>query len=213
MPGRLQAAQVSFDRPADGPPSAVRQDHVTSFDSDASPVVELFLQQPCSLNISRRPERPESQETVTNLGTSIRHEVGRQTTTALIDQLPPFMPRQSSLTPRISAQDLPPVPCVDLNHQSPIKRPEPLSPMLALHRCRLFDWSPSLVVALTPSPDGAYVAAARESGDIEIWRAAAGALGWQCELVSAWFIVRLLQICKRLPACALLPGLKIANSC
>jgi hypothetical protein len=188
MPGRLQAAQVSFDRPADGRPSAALQDHITSSDSDASPVVELFLQQPCSLNLSGQPERPELAETVTNFGTSSCQEVGRHTTTALIDQLPQSMRRQSSSTPRISARDLPPAPCVNLNHQLPIKRPEPLSPMLALHRCRLFDWSPSLVVALTPSPDGAYVAAARESGDIEIWRAAAGALGWQCELVSAWFI-------------------------
>eukprot|EP00897_Mesotaenium_endlicherianum_P000557 jgi/Mesen1/10501/ME000083S10004 len=54
--------------------------------------------------------------------------------------------------------------------------------MLELHRCRLIDWCPSFVVALAPSIDGSAIAAARESGDIEIWRVAAGSVGWACEL-------------------------------
>ncbi|GBG66273.1 hypothetical protein CBR_g57871 [Chara braunii] len=52
--------------------------------------------------------------------------------------------------------------------------------MLAIHRCRLLDWSPSAVVALAPSLDGTAVAVARESGQIELWSTAAGSVGWNC---------------------------------
>ena len=57
--------------------------------------------------------------------------------------------------------------------------------MLELHRCRLIEWSPSPVVALAPSVDGTAIAAARESGHVEIWRTAAGSVGWTCEVVSS----------------------------
>lgn len=54
--------------------------------------------------------------------------------------------------------------------------------MLELHRCRLIDWSPSPVVALSPSIHGDCLAVARDSGDVEVWRVAAGSAGWACQL-------------------------------
>ncbi|CAI7761986.1 unnamed protein product [Closterium sp. NIES-53] len=53
---------------------------------------------------------------------------------------------------------------------------------LEVHKCQAIDWRPSAVTALAASCDSAVVAAARENGDIEIWRVAAGAVGWACEL-------------------------------
>lgn len=55
--------------------------------------------------------------------------------------------------------------------------------MLEVHRCRQIEWSPSAVVALATSVNGAAVAVAREDGAIEIWSVAAGSLGWHCQLV------------------------------
>lgn len=54
--------------------------------------------------------------------------------------------------------------------------------MLEVHRCRQIEWSPSAVVALATSVNGAAVAVARENGAIEIWSVAAGSLGWHCQL-------------------------------
>ncbi|KAG0557990.1 hypothetical protein KC19_11G171000 [Ceratodon purpureus] len=54
--------------------------------------------------------------------------------------------------------------------------------MLEVHRCRQIEWSPSAVVALATSANGAAVAVARENGAIEIWSVAAGSLGWHCQL-------------------------------
>lgn len=48
--------------------------------------------------------------------------------------------------------------------------------LAALHRARIVDWSPTAVTALAASADGTVVAAARESGSIEIWSTA----HWQC---------------------------------
>ena len=48
--------------------------------------------------------------------------------------------------------------------------------LVALHRARIVDWSPTAVTALAASADGTVVAAARESGSIEIWSTA----HWQC---------------------------------
>ncbi|GJP41746.1 hypothetical protein CLOM_g1394 [Closterium sp. NIES-68] len=53
---------------------------------------------------------------------------------------------------------------------------------LEVHKCQAIDWRPSAVTALAASCDSSVVAAARENGDIEIWRVAAGAVGWACEL-------------------------------
>lgn len=40
---------------------------------------------------------------------------------------------------------------------------------IALHRARMLDWSPSAVTALAATADGTVLAAARESGNIELW--------------------------------------------
>lgn len=66
--------------------------------------------------------------------------------------------------------------------------------MLEVHRCRQIEWSPSAVVALATSVNGAAVAVARENGAIEIWSVAAGSLGWHCQLVRVWHSVCLRQI-------------------
>ncbi|KAJ7533600.1 hypothetical protein O6H91_13G056600 [Diphasiastrum complanatum] len=54
--------------------------------------------------------------------------------------------------------------------------------MLEVHRLRHLEWKPTPVVALAESVDGSSVAAARESGAIEIWNVAPGSVGWHCEL-------------------------------
>ncbi|XP_024544921.1 WD repeat-containing protein PCN isoform X1 [Selaginella moellendorffii] len=54
--------------------------------------------------------------------------------------------------------------------------------MLEIHRLRHLDWIPSAVIALATSPDGAAIAAARDSGAIEVWKAAPGSVGWYCQL-------------------------------
>lgn len=55
--------------------------------------------------------------------------------------------------------------------------------MLEVHRCRQIDWSPTAVVALATSVNGEAVAVGRENGAIEVWRVAAGSVGWHCDLV------------------------------
>ena len=66
--------------------------------------------------------------------------------------------------------------------------------MLEVHRCRQIEWSPSAIVALATSVNGAAVAVARENGAIEIWSVAAGSLGWHCQLVCAVRSLSLHQI-------------------
>lgn len=41
--------------------------------------------------------------------------------------------------------------------------------IIALHRARFIDWAPAAVTALSASSDGTVLAAARESGNIELW--------------------------------------------
>jgi len=55
--------------------------------------------------------------------------------------------------------------------------------LVALHRARFVDWSPSPVVAVAASSSsdgGTALAAAREDGAIELWETE----GWSCILVS-----------------------------
>lgn len=197
MPGRQgQAANVSLGRRLSTISSL--QDSITSSDSDSPAVVELFVGQRRSPLIRPEGLQPSLeqgtgehhnlQESVTeqtaHRGTTQHHIGEQQSLFATVSQAHSPLNQSSFLSTREARA--PPLPDFNPRRESSPQhslRPIPLSPMLALHRCRLFDWSPTPVVALTPSPDGAYVAAARESGDIEIWRAAAGALGWQCELV------------------------------
>ena len=48
--------------------------------------------------------------------------------------------------------------------------------MVALHRARIVEWSPTAITALAATADGTVVAAARESGSLEIWNTE----HWQC---------------------------------
>ena len=41
--------------------------------------------------------------------------------------------------------------------------------LIALHRARMFDWKPTAVTALAATSDGTVLAAARESGNLELW--------------------------------------------
>ena len=41
--------------------------------------------------------------------------------------------------------------------------------LIALHRARMFDWRPTAVTALAGTADGTVLAAARESGNLELW--------------------------------------------
>ncbi|KAK9855784.1 hypothetical protein WJX84_010494 [Apatococcus fuscideae] len=50
--------------------------------------------------------------------------------------------------------------------------------LVALHRTTLIDWQPTPIVALAATPDGTVLAAARESGDIELWETQS----WHCFL-------------------------------
>ena len=55
----------------------------------------------------------------------------------------------------------------------------PDSELTRLHRARFVAWSPTAVVALAATGDGTLLAAARESGDIELWETDT----WTCTLV------------------------------
>ena len=48
--------------------------------------------------------------------------------------------------------------------------------LVALHRARVVEWSPTAVTALAATADGTVVAVARESGSIELWNTE----HWQC---------------------------------
>lgn len=48
--------------------------------------------------------------------------------------------------------------------------------MMALHRARIVDWSPTAITALAATADGTVVAAARENGSLEILNTE----HWQC---------------------------------
>lgn len=48
--------------------------------------------------------------------------------------------------------------------------------MVALHRARIVEWSPTAITALAATADGTVVAAARENGSLEIWNTE----HWQC---------------------------------
>ena len=48
--------------------------------------------------------------------------------------------------------------------------------LVALHRARVVEWSPTAVTALAATADGTVVAVARESGSIELWTTE----HWQC---------------------------------
>ena len=54
---------------------------------------------------------------------------------------------------------------------------------LEIVRCRVAEWKPSPIAAVAGSGDGSVVAVAREDGSIELWRTAAGAVGWALEQV------------------------------
>lgn len=41
--------------------------------------------------------------------------------------------------------------------------------LIALHRARFIEWIPTAVTALAASSDGTVLAAARESGNVELW--------------------------------------------
>ena len=57
--------------------------------------------------------------------------------------------------------------------------PLPDSELMRLHRARFVAWSPTAIVALAATGDGTLLAAARESGDIELWETDT----WTCTLV------------------------------
>ncbi|KAK9825655.1 hypothetical protein WJX81_005809 [Elliptochloris bilobata] len=56
--------------------------------------------------------------------------------------------------------------------------PSPKTDLTRLHRARFVAWSPTAIVALAASGDGTLLAAARESGDIELWETDT----WTCTL-------------------------------
>lgn len=53
-------------------------------------------------------------------------------------------------------------------------------PRMQVHRCRFVDWVPAAVSSLAFHQDGAVLAVARESGDIELWNVENG---WHFEKV------------------------------
>lgn len=85
---------------------------------------------------------------------------------------------QAPATPRPAKQ-----PRTTPKAKQPKARPEPLpSPdaeLTRLHRARFVAWTPTAVVALAASGDGTLLAAARESGEIELWETDT----WTCTLV------------------------------
>ena len=61
------------------------------------------------------------------------------------------------------------------------KRSTPLDgELVTLHRARVVDWAPTAITALAATADGTVVAAARESGSIELWNTE----HWQCMKVT-----------------------------
>ena len=64
--------------------------------------------------------------------------------------------------------------------------------LVALHRARVVEWSPTAVTALAATADGTVVAVARESGSIELWNTE----HWQCMKVR-WPYSKLAGVKKR----------------
>ncbi len=58
------------------------------------------------------------------------------------------------------------------------KRPDAFldGELVALHRARVVDWSPTAITAIAATTDGTVLAVARESGSIELWNTE----HWQC---------------------------------
>lgn len=86
-----------------------------------------------------------------------------------------------------SAAHPPPSTATEKHYQQQQHRSDAGMGMVALHRARFVDWSPSPVVAAAASADGSTLAAAREDGGLELWETE----GWSCVLVSSrrWIVL------------------------
>lgn len=62
--------------------------------------------------------------------------------------------------------------------------------LVALHRARFLDWSPTAATASAVSGDGSLLAVARESGDVELWQTD----HWTCITVAP-LLVQGLTVC------------------
>ena len=62
--------------------------------------------------------------------------------------------------------------------------------LLALHKARFVEWTPTAAVASAASDDGSVLAVARESGDIELWQTDY----WHCLAVGNCLVVLCLRI-------------------
>lgn len=90
--------------------------------------------------------------------------------------------REAQPTPKDAAADL----------GTPLQKtgvPPQNETLVALHRARFVDWSPSAATASAVSGDGTLLAVARESGDVELWQTD----HWTCITVSVLSCIRLLQ--------------------
>jgi hypothetical protein len=118
---------------------------------------------------------------------------------------------EAGAAPRPARPAKQPRPAPQTKQAQPAHKPPPGQPhadLTWLHRARFAAWEPSAVVALAASGDGSLLAAARDSGEIELWETDT----WTCTLVRTTAAAAVSRMLLGLRAVATSAYLALCNS-